>query len=115
MPKTPKHAVKKPNATQDPYRVRTPRSARFATTPDITYQSIKISSKMSTQNALPATPLAPTNGNRRKSSRVPPQSQKEKENSAQRRDGIVVLEDKVMGEMDITEDVGEDVAGQDVV
>ena len=74
MPKTPKHAVKKPNATQDPYRVRTPRSARFATTPDITYQSIKISSKMSTQNALPATPLAPTNGNRRKSSRVPPQS-----------------------------------------
>ena len=115
MPKTPKYAVKKPNATQDPYRVRTSKSARSATIPDATHQTIEINSKMSTQNALPATPLIPTNGNRRKSSRVLLQSQKEKENIAQRQDGIAVLEDEVTGAMDTTEDVGEDAAGQEVV
>ena len=70
---------------------------------------------MSTQNALPATPLTPTNGNRRKSGRVPLQSQKEKKNSAQRRDGITVLEDEAIGAMDTTEGVGEDTTGQDMV
>ena len=115
MPKTTKHAVKKPNTTQDPYRVRTPRSVRFAASPDTTHPTIETGSKMSTQNALPATSLTPTNGNRRKSSRVPLQSQKEKENSAQQRDGIVVLEDEVIGAMDTTEDGGEDVTGQDMV
>ena len=115
MPKTPKHTVKKPNATQDPYRVRTPKFARSATTPDATHQTIETNSKMSTQSALPATPLIPTNGNRRRSSRVLLQSQKEKENTAQQQEGIVVLEDEVTGAMDTTEDVGEDVAGQEVV
>ena len=70
---------------------------------------------MSTQNTLPATPLIPTNGNRRKSSRVPPQSQKEKENGAQQRDGFVVLEDEAIGAIDTTDDVGEDAAGLNIV
>ena len=70
---------------------------------------------MSTQNTLPATPLAPTNGNRRKSSRVPPQSQKEKESSAQQQDDIVVLEEEAIGKINITEDVGEDVIGQNII
>ena len=70
MPKTPKYTIKKSSATQDLYRVRILKSARFAMVSDAVYQMIETNSKMSIQNTLPATPLILINGNRHKSSKV---------------------------------------------